>query len=120
MPPVYIEHRLMALGKGPADVLKQVVRREAADLFSTPELSLSQGDFSLILVPLSEGSEPTHDITIRVQLHAFPERLEKNDPNAETMATAISQAMTGMLPKGTTIGVSLLCAEIGWGTSTII
>lgn len=121
MPAVHIEYRHGILTQEAKTVLKEVIRTDLSFRFSTTRLTLGLKDFGIKLDELSEDSEPTNDIVVRVQLHAYRERLAADiDQEARFIARNLVVALSELdIDKTMDIGVSLLFAEIGWGTASV-
>jgi hypothetical protein len=120
MPRVVVEYLQGFMNPIMATRLKELIRKDASMRFSTREHKLEEDDFTIIFNELSELSEATHPIVVRVELHNYPERLERIDTDAEEMATALQLCLV-YAPSGHPdkihIGVSILYSAISWGTS---
>jgi hypothetical protein len=57
------------------DSLKGFLREACPRLFSLPERELTKNDFGFIFPVLGEGSEPSHDVVVRIRLNPDPDRL---------------------------------------------
>lgn len=111
MPRVVVEYREGFLDDFGIGRLKNLIRREAIERFSTRTVALKDDDFSFIFHKAGQYDELTHDIIVRLELHFFPERLiVPSDVNAQEVAEAIAVRITN-----STVGVSILFCEIGWG-----
>lgn len=103
------------------DSLKTSVRRFGTTHFSVDEkITLNEHDFSFKFHTPEIGDELTHDLIVRVRLHAFEERLAHlDDTISAEMAHYIAEDLARFfLSWEVTIGVELMLAEIMWGTAT--
>lgn len=99
------------------EALKKAVSNFCSNFFSTKDLQLNRNDFSFTFTEAGEHDELTNDLIVRIQLHAFPERLSRIDDSSATFALVIADEIAMFTDFNLTVGVSLLFAEIGWGTS---
>lgn len=90
--------------------------QEGAERFSVPDRKLDENDFSVVLHPVEKPSLLTHHVVIRIQLHAYPERVHEADGKARALAEKMSRELADDFGHSDfAVGVSLLLAEIGWG-----
>jgi hypothetical protein len=118
MPAVDVYHK-MSMDTLVAEDLKRVIRHVGVDMFSSQDggITLGPEDFTILFHEAGPNDELTNDVIIRVQLHAFQNRLERTDAKAAQLAMYASTALDPLVASNDfTIGVSLLIAEIGWGT----
>jgi hypothetical protein len=104
-----------------ATAIKTVVRRVGSARFSTEERQLRLEDFSFKFVRPEKYDELTHDIIVRIRLHAFPSRLVGTDDRCKEIAEGISnELLFGSDIQVITIGVELMVCEVGWGSAGIV
>jgi hypothetical protein len=95
--------------------------QKCAELFSVEELPLTPDDFSLYDELLLGMSKQTHGVIVRITLHNFVERVQRGDNAANELAAEVAGYLnTEKMVKWrgrVTVGVSLVFAEIAWGTA---
>jgi hypothetical protein len=117
MPIVTVYHRPSAMDTIAAEVLKDIIRGDGMSRFSRIDLELSRGAFSFVFVEVDGYGELTHDIIVVINLHAFPERVDKADENAKEIAEILKKHFDLLIVNNKlTFGVALLHAEMGWGS----
>lgn len=115
---IYYRHGVMSIEV--ADAIKEMVRRYGELVFSTPEIELSESDFSFKFHRPEKYDDLVKDLIVRIRLHHFPERLLDTDGKSKAIALIIGLALEqieGFDPQHT-IGVEILVGEVGWGTAT--
>lgn len=120
MPGVDVYYRYGVMSPKVAAAIKEAVRRYGAPTFSTPEITLSEDDFSFKFHQPEKYDELTNDLIVRIRLHHFPERLLDTDGKSEAIALVIGLALSQLedFNPERTIGVEILVTEIGWGAAT--
>lgn len=99
------------------ELIKAEVKKEGPALFSVAERKLSSSSFSFAFCELSSPSELTQDVIVRITLHHYPERKKAADSAAEKLASKLGRALSpDYRSVVTTVGVSVVLAELGWGT----
>ncbi len=121
MPIVTVYHRPDIMDGKAAQLLKDAIRSDGHFRFSHQDLKLSPDDFSFIFVEAKGYDELTHDIIVAINLHAFPEWVDKADENAERMSNVLKDAINSMLTieDELTIGVALLHSAMGWNSMVL-
>lgn len=117
---IYFKHGLINNSYAFINIVDRVTMFAAEKYFSSESIELTEDDFTVIFHEAGKWDQLTHDIVVRVQLHAFPERLVDTDAKATAFAEDLALEFRTMfvLDKDLTVGVSLLVTEIGWGTYT--
>lgn len=122
MPGVDIYYRHGVMSTEVADAIKEAVRHYGPLVFSTPEISLSESNFSFKFHRPEKFDELTNDLIVRIRLHEFPERLEDTDEKSESIALAVAVALSKIenFDSQRTIGVEQAVGHIGWGATTVM
>lgn len=98
--------------------LREIVRDYGVEVFSAPEVQLSTDDFTFKFIEAERYDHLTHHIIVRIQLHAFKSRLENTDEKSAALAEIIAGEVAQSWLIQVSVGVSILVAEIGWGSAT--
>lgn len=102
------------------EALVSLLRQACAKRFSVPELELSADDFDVYVEPLHKLSTQKQDVTIRIVLHNFPERVAAADRHAAEVAEEVRLQLRAGAHDSyhRTVGVSLVFGEIAWATAS--
>ena len=114
MPGIDVYYRSNEFYRYDWEPFRRLLSEGAARLFSVPERRLQAGSFSTVFHAVNSPSRLTHTVIVRLQLHAYPARLESADTDASELAELLAQLLERDRGSGLTVGVSLLLAEIGW------
>lgn len=95
MPQVITDALPGVLNEMQIESLKGFMREACQRLFSTSELELDWRSFGFSFPVLGLGSEPTHDVVVRMRLASFPERLATAPMSAVELHVGILDTLYG-------------------------
>lgn len=118
MPEIVIQHRDSVEIGSVWRILVARLKEECSERFSVPEHPVTPEDFGILDSHVTGGSDPTHDVIIRILLHAFEKRVQNGDSHAQALVDTVNTLLNTqewVEHRGrVTVGVSLVFAEVAW------
>lgn len=110
MPQVVVEHRYGS--DVDYELIKTVLNSILPPVFLLDGRELDpREEFDIDFREKSSHAQCTHELIVRIFVHATPERTKNTDRSARKVRVAL----LGAMPRAD-IGVSILAAEIGWSS----